>query len=158
MLWRSGSQVAAQGVQWPSTFLVIRLLDPADDGLSAGTQVVPVFLNMLNGDGLAGALVREPAVTERQERQGMGLLILLNGALAAAQLLLAPVAAGYYRQPMVADLLRVQPLLDLATPFVALPVALLSRRVAYRGRRPRTWRRRSRARRPRSPARWPAGA
>ena len=132
VVWRSGSQVVAQLVQWTATFLVIRILSPADYGLFAMTGVVLTFLNMLNGYGLASGLIREPEVTERQVRQLFGMLLLLNGALAAAQLALAPVAAAYYRQPEVANLLRVQALLYLTTPFVALPLALLSRRMEFR--------------------------
>ena len=127
VIWRSGSQIVAQLVQWAATFLVIRILSPADYGLFAMTGVVLAFLNMLNGYGLASGLIQQKQVTKQQIRQLFGMLILLNGALGAAQLLLAPLAAAYYRHPLVADLLRVQALLYLATPFIALPYALLSR-------------------------------
>ena len=132
VIWRSGSQIVAQLVQWAATFLVIRILSPADYGLFAMTQVVLVLLNMLNGYGLASGLVRQPAVSDREVRQLFGMLLLLNGGLAAGQALLAPLAAAYYRQPIVADLLRVQALLYLATPFIALPQALLSRAMDFR--------------------------
>ncbi len=55
------------------------------------------------------------------------MLLLLNGGLALLQVALAPLAAAYYHQPQVAALLRVQALLYLTTPFIALPYALLSR-------------------------------
>ncbi len=132
VLWRSGSQIVAQLVQWAATFLVIRILSPGDYGLFAMTQVVLTFLNMLNGYGLASGLVRAPEVSPRAIRQLFGMLILLNGALALAQLALAPLAAAYYREPLVADMLRVQALLYLTTPFVALPFALLSRAMDFR--------------------------
>ncbi|MCC2981689.1 lipopolysaccharide biosynthesis protein [Sphingomonas sp. IC4-52] len=132
VIWRSGTQVAAQLVQWASTFLVIRILAPSDYGLFAMTGVVMAFLNMLNGYGLASGLVREPAVSDRQIRQAFGMLIAVNVGLGFIQLGLAPVAAAYYRQPQVADLLRVQSLIYLFTPFIALPQALLSRRMDYR--------------------------
>ncbi|RYF11221.1 MAG: lipopolysaccharide biosynthesis protein, partial [Deltaproteobacteria bacterium] len=132
VIWRSGSQIVGQMVQWASTFLVIRLLDPRDYGLFAMAQVVLVFLNMLNGFGLASGLIQAADVTERQVRQLFGMLIALNAALAAFQLMLAPLAAIYYRQPIVADMLRVQALLYLTTPFIALPFALLSRRMDFR--------------------------
>ncbi len=132
VIWRSGSQIVAQMIQWASTFLVIRLLDPRDYGLFAMAQVVLVLLNMLNGFGLASGLIQAADVTERQIRQLFGMLIALNVGLAALQLLLAPVAAAYYRQPIIADMLRVQALLYLTTPFVALPFALLSRRMDFR--------------------------
>jgi O-antigen/teichoic acid export membrane protein len=132
VLWRSGSQIAAQLVTWMATFLVIRLLEPADYGLFAMTQVVLMFLNLMNGYGFANALVRSDKVTPLEIRQMFGLLILLNGGLALAQVLMAPLAAAYFRQPMVETLLRVQALLYMATPFIALPQALLSRRIDFR--------------------------
>jgi O-antigen/teichoic acid export membrane protein len=104
VFWRTGSQILAQMVQWAATFLVIRILDPRDYGLYAMTGVVLVFLNMLNGYGLASGLIQRDDVTPRQTRQLFGMLIALNGVLAAAQLLIAPLAAAYYHQPEVARL------------------------------------------------------
>lgn len=133
VIWRSGSQILAQIVQWASTFLVIRILDPHDYGLFAMTGVVLVFLNMLNGYGLASGLIQKAEITARDVRQLFGMLLLLNGVLAAAQVfLLAPAAAAYYRQPIVAHLLQVQALLYLTTPFIALPYALLSRTLEFK--------------------------
>lgn len=131
VIWRSGSQILAQLVQWAATFLVIRILDPHDYGLFAMTGVVLVFLNMLNGYGLASGLIQQPEVTRQQIRQLFGMLILLNLALAAVQFLAAPLVAAYYRQDMVAHMLRVQALLYLPTPFIALSYALLSREMDF---------------------------
>lgn len=132
VIWRSGSQIVAQLVTWTSTFFVIRLLNPSDYGLFAMTQVVLSLLNLLNGYSFTGALVQAKDVTRTQIRQVLGMLILLNFSLAAAQFLLAPAAAGYFHAPMVADMLRVQALIYLTTPFIMVPQALLSRRMDFR--------------------------
>ncbi len=132
VIWRSGSQILAQMTQWTATFLVIRILTPDDYGLFAMTQVVLVLLSMLNGYGLASGLVQQAKVTEREIRQLFGMLLLLSAVLATGQLALAPLAAAYYHQPMVGTLLRVQALLYLTTPFIALPTALLSRTMDFR--------------------------
>ena len=132
VLWRSGGQIAAQIVQWGATFLVIRILTPADYGLFAMTGVVMAFMSMLDGYGLANGLIRQPHVTPRMIRQLLGMLVLLNAGLAAVQVAIAPLAAGYYRQHEVAHLLRVQALMYLTTPFIALPAALLARRMDFR--------------------------
>lgn len=132
VIWRSGSQIGAQMVQWAATFLVIRILAPSDYGLFAMSGVVMAFLNMLNGYGLASGLVQQKEVTQRQIRQLFGMLIVVNGTLALTQFALAPLAAAYYRQPEVARLLRVQALIYLGTPFIALPQALLSRGMDFR--------------------------
>ncbi len=132
LIWRSGSQIVAQLVQWSATFLVIRILAPADYGLFAMCQVVLTFMAMLNGYGLASGLIQQKEISHREVRQLFGMLIVLNVTLAIAQLSLAPLAAAYYRQPIVGDMLRVQALLYLATPFIALPYALLSRAMDFR--------------------------
>ncbi|WP_243444720.1 lipopolysaccharide biosynthesis protein [Sphingosinicella humi] len=132
VLWRSGSQVVAQIVAWASTFLVIRLLEPSDYGLFAMSQVVLVFLNLMNGHGFASALVQSESIDGRRIAQAFGMLLLLNGALALVQLLTAPLVAAYFRQPALVDMLRVQALLYAATPFIALPSALLSREIDFR--------------------------
>jgi len=132
VIWRSGTQILGQLLTWGSTFVVIRVLSPSDYGLFAMTQVVLVLLNMLNGYGLASALIQRGDASRHAQRQLFGMLILLNLALAAIQFGCAPFAAAYYRQPMVADLLRVQALLYVATPFIALPYALLSREMDFR--------------------------
>ncbi|HEX8445928.1 MAG TPA: lipopolysaccharide biosynthesis protein [Sphingomonas sp.] len=132
VLWRSGSQFAAQMVMWSATFFVIRLLQPADYGLFAMTQSILVLLNLLCGYGFASALIQAEELDQRKVRQVFGLLLLLNGTIAAAQVLAAPLAAAYFRQPMVTQMLRVQALIYLATPFTALPSALLARRMDFR--------------------------
>jgi O-antigen/teichoic acid export membrane protein len=132
VIWRSGSQVIAQAVAWTSTLMVIRLLNPADYGLFAMAQVVIVFLNFLNGYGFAGSLIRERELTKQKIRQAFGLLLLVNGSLALAQIALAPLAAAYYHQPKIAELLRVQALIFLSTPFITIPEVLLMRQMDFR--------------------------
>lgn len=132
LVWRSGSQIFAQLFTWSATFVVIRLLAPADYGVFAMTASVLVLLSMLSGGSFANALIRAPTVDRHHVRQVFGLLILLNGALAILQYALAPAVAAYYRQPIVADLLRAQVLIYVANPALALSVALLSRKMDFR--------------------------
>jgi O-antigen/teichoic acid export membrane protein len=132
VIWRSGSQVVAQIVAWGSTLAVVRILDPADYGLFAMTQVVLAFLSFLNGYGFASALIQDREIDTLKVRQAFGMLLLVNGAIALIQLALAPLAAAWYRQPVVADLLQVQALIFLATPFIALPEVLLARELDFR--------------------------
>lgn len=132
LAWRWGSQLIAQLITWGATIMVVRLLVPADYGLFAMTQVVVVALNFLNGWSFATSLIQADRVEKRQVGQVFALLLLMNGTLGLAQLLLAPMAAAYYREPAVADLLRVQALIFATTPFIALPQALLSRRLEFR--------------------------
>ncbi len=132
LIWRSGTQIFAQLISWGSTLAVIRILDPADYGLFAMTQVVLVFLSFLNGYGLASSIIQSDQVDPRRLRQAFGALLLLNGGIAVLQFLLAPLAAEYYSAPIIADLLRVQALIFLATPFIVLPEALMARNLEFK--------------------------
>ena len=132
VFWRWGSQFLAQLITWTTTIMVVRLLDPRDYGLFAMTQAVLAALNFLNGYGFATSLIQSREVDDRHVGQVFGLLIVSNVLLAGAQVILAPVAADYYGHPMVADLLRVQALIYLTTPFIALPASLLARGLQFR--------------------------
>ena len=65
-------------------------------------------------------------------RQAFTIMLLLNGSLALLPLGIAPIAADYYDQPMVADLLRVQALLYLSTPFISIPEAIMGRALDFK--------------------------
>jgi O-antigen/teichoic acid export membrane protein len=132
MAWRWGTQVLAQIITWGSTLMVVRLLDPSDYGLFAMTQVVLAAMAFLNGYSFATSLIQAKDVETKQISQVFGMLILANGFIAAALFLLAPYIAAYYGQPVVADMLRVQAVLFLTVPFVALPSALLARKIQFR--------------------------
>ena len=132
VIWRSGTQIFGQLVAWAATFLVIRILSPADYGLYAMSAVVLSLLNLMNGYGLANALIQQREVTPRMLRQLFGMLIVLNGALALLQFAAAPLIAEYYGQPIVATMLRWQALIFLTNPFLALGYAVLSRGMDFR--------------------------
>ncbi|MXO89347.1 oligosaccharide flippase family protein [Altererythrobacter aquaemixtae] len=132
MAWRWGTQVFAQLITWASTFAVIRILTPADYGLFAMTQAVLTALAFLNGYSFATSLIQAKEIDDRRVGQVFGMLIVAGVGLAIVQSLFAPVAAAYYGQPMVEDMLRVQAVIFLATPFIALPSALLARRIEFR--------------------------
>ncbi|HXI18774.1 MAG TPA: oligosaccharide flippase family protein, partial [Chloroflexota bacterium] len=132
VFWRSGSQIVAQTVMWGSTIIVVRLLDPHDYGLFAMSQVVLVLFNFLNGYSFASSLIQDDKLDGTRVSQVFGLLIVLNGGLAAVQFITAPLAAAYFRQPGIEAMLKVQCLLYLATPVIALNGALLARGLEFR--------------------------
>jgi O-antigen/teichoic acid export membrane protein len=132
LAWRWGTQVLAQAIAWASTIAVVRLLVPSEYGLYAMSQAVVTALAFLNGQSFATSLIQTDRIDERRIGQVFGLLLLLNGGLALAQFLLAPLAAQYYNQPLIEPMLRVQALIFLTIPFAALPQELLARRIEFR--------------------------
>jgi O-antigen/teichoic acid export membrane protein len=133
VIWRSGTQILAQMISWGVTLAVLRILEPSDYGLFAMTSVVLVFFNFLNGYGFVSALIQSESVEPIRIRQAFGMLLLINGALALIQLAVAaPLAAAYYREPTVAEMLRWQALIYLSTPFLILPEAMMTRELQFK--------------------------
>lgn len=132
VFWRSGSQIIAQIVMWSATLLVVRLLEPSDYGLFAMTQIVSVVFAVFNGSGFASALIQAESVSKKQVAQVFGLMLLLNGALAAVQWLVAPIVAAHFNQPVIADMMRVLALSYLAMPLIYVPSAILSRGLDFK--------------------------
>ena len=132
IFWRSGSQIVAQLVMWTSTVMVVRLLDPVDYGLFAMTQVVQVVFAVFNGSGFASSLVHGGSLDNRRIAQVFGMMFALNGALAAIQWVVAPLAAAHFRQPVVADMLRLLALSYFAMPLIQVPTAVLSRGLDFK--------------------------
>lgn len=132
VIWRSGAQIVSQLIAWASTFLVMRLLPLSDYGLFAMTSTVMVLLSLLNGHTFTDAVIQDKDCSERKLRQLFGLLIVINAALAIAQILAAPFVADYFHEPRVADMLRVQALIYLTTPFLSLGYAVLARQMDFR--------------------------
>lgn len=132
VIWRWGSQVASQLVTWTVTVVIVRLLAPQDYGLFAMTTAVLAAFNFLSGWGFANSLIPAERIDDRQVGQVFAMLLLSNGLIALAQFLAAPLAADYYHQPLITDMLRIQAVIFLTTPFIALPTALLSRRLDFR--------------------------
>jgi O-antigen/teichoic acid export membrane protein len=132
VFWRSGTQIVTQIISWCATLAVIRILSPADYGLFAMSQVILSFLTFLNGYGLISALVQSPTLDSHKLRQAFGIMLVMNGALALLQIGLAPWVAAYYRQPIVADMLRIQAIIYLATPFISIPEVLIGRRLDFK--------------------------
>jgi O-antigen/teichoic acid export membrane protein len=130
--WRWGTQVAAQLITWASTIMVVRLLDPADYGLFAMSQVVITALAFLNGASFATSLVQTAHVDERRIAQMFGLLLVFALLLASVQFIFAPYAAAWFGEPLLTEMLRVQAVIYLTVPFTALPSELLARRLDYR--------------------------
>lgn len=132
VIWRSGTQIFGQLITWASTFLVIRILSPSDYGIYSMTSVLLVLLALMNGYGLSNALIQRREVTTHMLRQLFGMQVVLNVTLAAIQMVVAPYVAAFYHQPMVTKLLRVQALIYLTNPFLAIGYAVLSRAMDFR--------------------------
>lgn len=132
--WVTVSKFAAQIIRWAVTFLVIRILSPDDYGLMAMAGVVLSFFEVFASAGLGSALIQAASFSHRQVQEIFGLILLVNLALAAAMLLLAPWVAEYYRDERLIPILHILPVVFMISALETLPSAMLTRSMQFKRR------------------------
>ena len=130
--WTVSARVLVQFITWPSTIIVMRLLDPRDYGLVAISTVVIEFLSMFGDPGLAAGLVQTEALPAETSRAASGLIGLINLFLLSMLMLAAPHIAAWYHQPELTAVMRVASLSLLLTAVATVPQAQLVRSLRFR--------------------------
>jgi teichuronic acid exporter len=120
-------RLATQLFQWAVTFLVVRLLAPADYGMMTAGVLFVGLADLLSEAGIGKALIHKKDLVRADLAQGftlgLGLSVVLYGVLCA----IAGPAAAYQDQPGFAIFLRVLGLLVFLVPLRAVAGALLER-------------------------------
>lgn len=129
--WASVTRVAGQMLNWVMTLVVVRFLVPSDYGLMAITMAVSGFLAAMSYVGFSDVLVqsRDP---DRDAAQAYGLILLVNIGCLVFLVALAPVLAGFYRDPRLTPLLRFASLTFLMLGVASLSRARLQRELALK--------------------------
>ena len=131
--WLAGLRATGQVLQWTTTILVVRLLDPHDYGLLAMAAVFIGVFGLFSEIGLEAALVQK-----REElgplilRQTFGLLLLVNFGCAIALVAGAGIVSRFYGEPQVQLILMVLAAKLPIGVFGMIPRTLLLRRLAFR--------------------------
>jgi O-antigen/teichoic acid export membrane protein len=130
--WTVSARVLVQLITWPSTIIVMRLLDPRDYGLVAISTVVIEFVSMFGDPGLAAGLVHTEVLSDETSRAASGLIALLNLLLLSVLMLAAPSIAAWYHEPELTPVIRVASLSLLMTAIATVPQAHLVRNLRFR--------------------------
>jgi teichuronic acid exporter len=130
--WTVSARVLVQLITWPSTIIVMRLLDPRDYGLVAISTVVIEFLSMFGDPGLAAGLVQTEVLPAEASHAASGLIGLINLFLLSLLMLAAPHIAAWYHEPELTPVMRVASLSLLLTALATVPQAQLVRSLRFR--------------------------
>ena len=132
MRWTVSARILVQLITWPSTIIVMRLLNPHDYGVVAMSTVVIGFVGLFGEPGLAAGLVQTPELRAETSRAASALMLVLNVLLLAALVLAAPGIAAWYHQPELTQIIRVASLSLLLTAIATVPQAQLERNLRFR--------------------------
>jgi O-antigen/teichoic acid export membrane protein len=132
MRWTISARVLVQLITWPSTIIVMRLLNPHDYGLVAMSTVVIGFVSLFGEPGLAAGLVQTRALREDTSRTASAVIVLLNLILFSGLELAAANFAAWFREPELTRVIRVASLSLFMTAIATVPQALLERNLRFR--------------------------
>lgn len=130
--WSASLKLVSQLITWGMTFIVIRLLEPADYGLMAIATIAIAFAMLVNELGVGPAIIQTPEIDDRLLRQAFGILIAMNGILCAGLWLVAPLLAEFFEEPSVTEILRVLCLQFVFVSFTVIPESLLIRNLDFK--------------------------
>jgi O-antigen/teichoic acid export membrane protein len=130
--WTVSARLLVQLITWPSTIIVMRLLDPHDYGVVAVSTVVIGFVALFGEPGLAAGLVQTPVLRAATSRAASALMVLLNLLLLTVLVLAAPGIAAWYRQPELTRVIQVAALSLLMTAIATVPQAQLERELRFK--------------------------
>ena len=132
--WTGGARFVSQLVAWMVSIVVVRILHPGDYGLLAMAMVLTGFIGLFAELGLGWAMVQAPQVDMPTLRSVLGLVLLANGLLFALLFALAPLAAEFFGEKALVDIVRALALQLLIAAPAVIPDALLQRDLEFKSR------------------------
>ena len=110
-----------------STAIIARILTPEQTGVFAVAAVFASMASTFRDFGVAEYLIQEKQLDDHAIRAALSVNIAISWLMAVLLFSLAPMAAGFYRSPGVAEVMRVQSASFLLIPFGAVTMAWFRR-------------------------------
>ena len=130
--WMALSRLVAQALSLVSVTVVARALTPEAYGLIGMAQLVITFISLFQDLGTSSAVIQRPEVDQRFLSTIWWLNFALSLLLAGICWLLSPLAARFYHEPAVVNVLRVLGLGFVIAAGCNVQAALLSRNLQFK--------------------------
>ncbi len=113
-VWMVFMRWAMRGIGLVSTIVLARILSPEDFGLVAMTvAAMQILIVLFSESGFRLALIRAPEPTRQHYDTAWTLSLALAAGVSVLMLLSAPLVAGYFEEPLAAELMRILALVPL---------------------------------------------
>lgn len=132
LVWSFAERYASLIVTVASTMVLARLLTPLQVGIFSLCAAVTTIAGVLRDFGVTEYLIQEKDLTREKLRAAFGIAIVIAWSIGAFIFGTRGLAASYFGEPGVADVLAVLSLNFLILPFTSPAFALLNREMAFR--------------------------
>lgn len=119
-------------LQLGSTLIISRILTPTEIGIFAVAAVISALASTFRDFGVAEYLIQEKDLTPQKIRRAFGANVIVSWLMAILLFSSSGPVADFYRQPGVADVMRIQSLSFVLVPFGAVTMAYFRRELNYR--------------------------
>lgn len=119
-------------LQLGSTLIISRILTPTEIGIFAVAAVISALASTFRDFGVAEYLIQEKELTPQKIRSAFGANVIVSWLMAILLFASSGSVADFYRQPGVADVMRIQAISFLLVPFGAVTMAFFRRELNYR--------------------------
>jgi PST family polysaccharide transporter len=133
-LWNSIAYWASRLALLPTTVVLARLLSPEEFGLVALGLLVVTYLDVLRQFGISSALIQWPEDNDRVASAAFWLSLVSGTLIAAGAMVLAPMIAGFFRQPDLTSILRVLSLAFVVDSVSGVYEARIRKRLQFQRR------------------------
>jgi teichuronic acid exporter len=133
-VWYAGTRLWTQALSWAVTLVLARLLTPADYGLFAMAQTCSFTFELLQEFGLGAAIVQRQHLTREQLNAIFWIVCGTSLSVATVACLSAGLAARFYGEPRLTQLIQLLSLTFLLDAFGMVPYNLLTKELDFRRR------------------------
>lgn len=122
----------AIALQLVSTMIISRILTPGEIGIYAIAAMLGTLAGQLRDFGLQEYLIQEKELTHAKIRSAFGMNIITSWTMALAFFLGSTYVGAFYREPGVAEVMRIQAMGFIIIPFGAINMAYYRRELSYK--------------------------
>ncbi len=119
------------GLQFLASVVIARLLTPAELGIFSVAMVLISVVNILRDFGVVNYVIQEKEINPERIRAASAVTFLAAWGIAIVVWLTADLAAAFYRQTGIADVMRVLALNFLLLPFGSITTACMRREMMF---------------------------
>ncbi len=134
VVWAYAAYAGSKALVFVTTILLARLLTPADFGIVGFATIVTDYLGTLRDFGVGEALIQRKTKIEQAANATFVVSIVSGLALFGLALVLAPVAASFFNEPLVTPLLSVLAFSYIIASFGTVHDALIVKDLDFKRR------------------------
>ncbi len=127
-----GAQAIRLVVTLASAAILSRLLKPEDFGLVASATPIFALTTMMQNLGINEALMQRPNIVKGHINSLFYFTLFLSGSFMALLFYTAPAIAAFYKEPRLADIVRVMAVVSVIIAAATTPMTLMNRRLRFK--------------------------